>query len=39
VNCVLGKEEPQVTPYHGITMIKILTSAYKSAELGKEIEF
>lgn len=39
VNCVLRKEEPEVTPYHGITMIKILTSAYKSAELGKEIGF
>lgn len=37
IACVLGKEQPIITPEQGVDMIKILSAIYESAERGKEI--
>ncbi len=37
VECVLGREQPIITPEHGVDMIKILSAIYESAERGREI--
>ncbi|MCC3371493.1 Gfo/Idh/MocA family protein [Cohnella sp. REN36] len=37
IACVQGREEPILTPEHGVDMIKILSAIYESAERGREI--
>ncbi|WEG13184.1 Gfo/Idh/MocA family oxidoreductase [Pullulanibacillus sp. KACC 23026] len=37
VNVLQGREEPILTPEHGVHMIEILTAIYESARLGREV--
>lgn len=37
VACILGREQPIITPDQGVDMIKILSAIYESAERGREI--
>ncbi|MBB6669471.1 Gfo/Idh/MocA family oxidoreductase [Cohnella nanjingensis] len=37
IACVLGREQPILTPEHGVDMIKILSAIYESAERGREV--